>query len=502
MKNILISAFCAAAALFAAGCSENIAENVAPEASGETIRMSVNGVVPSEDTRALLGDMDENNTYPVLWQQSGEKLYIAENATTAYSSDDEYEVSEEKDSARFTFDIAKTTGSSFQYMAISPYDAVVRVSGLLSEVTFMFPKMQTPQPSSADPAGVILFGKSGTFDSQPSHLDFHLSHIGAYAKMTVKGIPADEKLLSVNVNAMSQNNAPTPLTGRYYYNFAVQGQSYTTSSGWNNEVVIDAANLESDGAGYYDVWFATMPTSDISTLGVSIYTDKTVYTHEYALKPGFKFQRGIVSRFSVTVQQEAGQEIPDEYKIVYTSTDDEIVTPANVVDFGDNLNIVSNTYAGGSGTIVFSGSVEKIGDSAFKDCATLKSIEITDGVTSVGTSAFTNCPALESVEIPSSVTKISYRAFSECYALTEVTIPESVIEINSYAFMNCTSLTTIYCRRWKKEETENDVTKLGYYAFGKELAADAKVYVPEEAVDSYKADPGWKNYKENIFAEE
>ena len=494
MKKNLISAFCAAAALFAAGCSDNIAENVAPEASGETIRMSVNGVVPSEDTRALLGDMDENNTYPVLWQQSGEKLYIAENATTAYSSDDEYEVSDEKDSARFTFDIAKTTGSSFQYMAISPYDAVVRVSGLLSEVTFMFPKMQTPQPSSADPAGVILFGKSGTFDSQPSHLDLHLSHIGAYAKMTVKGIPEGEKLLSVKVNAMSQNNAPTPLTGRYYYNFAVQGQSYTTSSGWNNEVVIDAANLEADGAGNYDVWFATMPTSDISTLGVSIYTDKTVYTHEYTLKPGFKFQRGIVSRFSVTVQQDAGQEIPDEYKIVYTSTDGEIVNPANVVDFGENLNIVSNTYAGGSGTIVFSGSVEKIGDSAFKDCATLKSIEITDGVTSVGTSAFTNCSALESVKIPSSVTKIDYTAFSECSALTEVTIPENVTLINTYAFKNCSSLSVVHC-------TPTAVPSLGWFAFDG-IAADAKIYVPASAYELYiKQGTVWSRYESIITPE-
>lgn len=493
MKKIFDSAILAIASLFAAGCSDNIAETLAPEAAADRIKVEVRGSVPDDDTRTVLGDRDQNNTYPVLWQPAGEKLYIVENATSAFASDDEYEVCDDGRSAHFTFEMARSEESSFQYMAVSPYDAVLRFSGLLPEAVFVIPSEQTPTVSSVDPAGVILFSRSETFDVQPSTLDFHLSHITAYAKMTVKGIPADEKLLSVNISAASQSG-PILLSGKYYYNYNTPSRSYSMSGAGYEEVRIDAVNIEPDAEGNCDVWFATIPTDDIYTLEVKICTDKTVYTDDYTLKPGFRFARGVVSRFSVSVHNAANNEISDEYKLVYTSTDGQIVTPANVSDFGDKLTVLSNTYAGGKGTIVFDGIVEKIGDLAFKNCTTLQSVEITDGVKSIGRSAFTNCTALESVVIPSSVTEIGYSAFSECSALTKVTIPESVTVINTYGFKYCKSLAEIHCKRAIKEETGKiDVTHLGWFALD-DIAADAVIYVPAEGYETYISTEIWKNY--------
>jgi len=87
-------------------------------------------------------------------------------------------------------------------------------------------------------------------------------------------------------------------------------------------------------------------------------------------------------------------------------------------------------------------SVTSIGDSAFMDCPSLKSITIPSTVTTIGNRAFFYCEALSSISIPSSVTSIGTRAFSGCSSLTSITIPSSVTSIGDYAFRGCRALKT------------------------------------------------------------
>ena len=64
-------------------------------------------------------------------------------------------------------------------------------------------------------------------------------------------------------------------------------------------------------------------------------------------------------------------------------------------------------------------------------------------MTSIGNSAFKNCTSLASIEIPSSVTSIGNEAFAYCTNLTSIEIPSGVTSIENYAFSNCTSLNSI-----------------------------------------------------------
>ena len=147
-------------------------------------------------------------------------------------------------------------------------------------------------------------------------------------------------------------------------------------------------------------------------------------------------------------------------KIFYTSTDGQIVTPDIGIgeeSKGFGANIVSNTYSGGRGVIVFDGPVTKIGYTAFGRCNTLQTIVIPDSVTSIGRSAFSYCTSLTTITIPDSVTSIGQIAFFSCERLTSITIPNGITSIDIGVFENCSSLTTI--------TIPDGVTSIGQVAF-------------------------------------
>lgn len=180
--------------------------------------------------------------------------------------------------------------------------------------------------------------------------------------------------------------------------------------------------------------------------------------------------------------------------------------------------------------------VTAIGDNAFAQCATVRSVTIDDCVRSIGRLAFSACPNLTRITIPESVTSIgdyafnlcpnliyseygnscylgndrnSYmvlvkpkhisvttvnihtntkliysHAFDSCSMLREVQIPGSVNSIGDYAFRYCTNLTSLTIL--------SGVTKIGDYAFAdcvnltKVIIPDTVMKIGEHAFSSCK----------------
>jgi hypothetical protein len=94
-------------------------------------------------------------------------------------------------------------------------------------------------------------------------------------------------------------------------------------------------------------------------------------------------------------------------------------------------------------TITIPIGVTSIGDYAFYNCESLKTINIPAGVTRISDYAFSGCTSLTSISIPIGVTSIGPEAFYECSSLETITIPSSVTSIDDFAFYGCTSLTSI-----------------------------------------------------------
>ena len=76
--------------------------------------------------------------------------------------------------------------------------------------------------------------------------------------------------------------------------------------------------------------------------------------------------------------------------------------------------------------------------------STAKSIDLFDGITSIGNYAFYNFTSVTpEVTIPITVEKISNSAFDCCTSLKKITIPDNVKTIDNRAFGSCTSVTEI-----------------------------------------------------------
>ena len=131
-----------------------------------------------------------------------------------------------------------------------------------------------------------------------------------------------------------------------------------------------------------------------------------------------------------------------------------ITIPDSVISIGDYAFFSCESLT----SISIPHSVTSIGDYAFSWCKSLTSITIPDSVTSIGDEAFSSCSSLTSVNIPDSVTSIGDSAFYSCDSLTSVSIPDSVTAIGNRAFYYCDSLTSV--------SIPNSVTSIGDYAFG------------------------------------
>ena len=96
--------------------------------------------------------------------------------------------------------------------------------------------------------------------------------------------------------------------------------------------------------------------------------------------------------------------------------------------------------------LVIPSDVERICDWAFKDCTSLESVTISDGVTAIGDRAFDGCSALASLTIPISVNTIGSVVFYECTGLRDIYYAGTAEQWNSIIGDNTEELvnTTIH----------------------------------------------------------
>ena len=145
-------------------------------------------------------------------------------------------------------------------------------------------------------------------------------------------------------------------------------------------------------------------------------------------------------------------------------------------------------------SVAIPATVEKIHDSAYEDCRMLSSLSFAEpsALTSIGNWAFYNCHKLQYITIPEGVTEIGEAAFFDCTYLSELTLPATMEYIADNGFGLCAKLKRINVSATTPPAVEARTFE--------DVDRSIPVYVPDAAVNDYKAAPVWQEF--NIVGKE
>lgn len=85
-------------------------------------------------------------------------------------------------------------------------------------------------------------------------------------------------------------------------------------------------------------------------------------------------------------------------------------------------------------TVVISNGITEIGEWAFYDNSTIKSVQLGKDVKTIDHAAFYGCISITQMNLPDGLTTIGNNAIEHCIALKDITLPAGVISVGEYAF--------------------------------------------------------------------
>lgn len=135
-------------------------------------------------------------------------------------------------------------------------------------------------------------------------------------------------------------------------------------------------------------------------------------------------------------------------------------------------------------------NVTSIGDYAFNRCVDLKTVNIPNVTTLNGT--FDTCSSLTDVGDLSQVVTISSNTFYYCIKLPKINLP-SVTSIGGSAFKGCSVLTQVIIGT-----TNCTLSNTSAFTSTPIASGTGYIYVPDEAVETYKAATNWVEYASQI----
>ncbi|MBQ5843856.1 MAG: hypothetical protein IIW52_03250 [Alistipes sp.] len=317
MKKFVYT-FTAIAALLSS-CVKSADEQIVVEKS-TTIAVEV---APAESRTFIEGT-------EIRWAESGEQLniiYFADDSTTRRQSATHEDYTLTNNCAEFTADITATDGATqYTFGAFYPY----AYKYTTSSVSLTVPQEQTPTESSYDPATDILVSENPIVtQSVPNKISFKFARMVAFAKMTLVGIAAGDKIEKVVFSS------PAKPAGAVEFKVHEQGTLETAK--WYNNYEDITINLGGRTAtGEDTVWFTTVPTDlSGSSFTVTVVTDRVNYTKTVDLTgKKLSFERADVAQFRV-------KELVEEQKpLAY-----KLLTDASELTAGDQFIIATKSYA-------------------------------------------------------------------------------------------------------------------------------------------------------------
>lgn len=122
----------------------------------------------------------------------------------------------------------------------------------------------------------------------------------------------------------------------------------------------------------------------------------------------------------------------------YTGTAQKVTIPSNVRTIGESAFQNNKSIK----SVIIPKNVQKIEKLAFYGCSNLESVTMAEGVEEIGIQAFSETH-LKSVVLPKSITKMDRLVFTSCNQLTSIDFTEGTYDINGDIIGSCAALTDI-----------------------------------------------------------
>lgn len=216
---------------------------------------------------------------------------------------------------------------------------------------------------------------------------------------------------------------------------------------------------------------------------------------------------------SANVNVSGDVELEESYRSLLDST-----LGANTTKLPSDLTLIGN-YAFYEKTNLalteLSDTITAIGDYAFNYCTNLAINKLPSKLNSIGQRAFYNCRKIKFNKIPDNVPLIDNSTFYMCYGLERVIMSNSLTAIGEGAFRKCTGLIYVECfdkltsignRSFQDTAIETFIIRrttppsLNTTSFLNTPIAGGTgyIYVPDEAINTYKSATNWSAYAEQI----
>jgi hypothetical protein len=141
-------------------------------------------------------------------------------------------------------------------------------------------------------------------------------------------------------------------------------------------------------------------------------------------------------------------------------------------------------------------TLELIGDGIFANSSGLRKITFPVSLKKIEYYAFKNCAALDAVDLSDTkITEVQANLFENCFRLKSIVLPKEAGAIALLAFSNCTSLKAVTLLSPQKVELVYPVAStVPFY----ECIALEHIYVPGNLVESYRVDLLWEPWADKI----
>ena len=227
----------------------------------------------------------QDGTYPTRWTARDTAVAVSlnhaepRNARVISGPDYSY--------AHFEYTVSGQA-DAYTFHLVTPSSAVEKMSAPRQAWQIRIPAVQTPSADSPDEAAQILAATTGTLQQLPTQMGVRFSHVTAYGRLTLLGLPENATVQSIILSCK------TPLAGTWTLSAPTDGTTPVL------QPLEASSTLTIRTSAKENVWFACAP-GDVSgaTLRVIVGTSRGCYEKTVTLRNGRSFKAGKVASFSV-----------------------------------------------------------------------------------------------------------------------------------------------------------------------------------------------------------